>query len=261
MNNEYYNKPKKTNKVTLVIVLLLIIGVFIFLPKKDSSENTQEENSFLTEVVEKLNEGKMTTEELEDHIAKGDVKKTDIIRLVEEGKIKKDPFSKTIDILVDIKSKNYIDTVNSFISNLKTKINYTTDFSFYNSDTFYLVQVSDDRSKSCAPLERGGVSPYGKNWEYAYVGVTFDGNSYTFYFMAQDSSKVGLSLTSEDNIRLKGTSLIKTELVDFRNIYNHEGSIVYSNEKIPSELRSAIKEATSKDYERVSIINKPTCKE
>lgn len=262
MNNEYYNnKPKKTNKVTVIIIVLLIIGAFIILPKKDvSDENLKTQDQFLTEVVEKLNEGKMTTEELEVHIARGEVKKTDIIKLVEEGKIKKDPFSTTIDILVDIKSKKYIDVANAFISNLKTKINYSSDFNFYNTDTFYLVQVGDDRAKSCAPLERGGISPYGNNWEYAYVGVTFDGNNYTYYFMAQDSSKVGIELTTEANISLKGTQLIKTNTPDFKNIYNNEGSIVYNRENIPQELREAIKTA-AKDYNRVSIINKPTCKE
>lgn len=104
-----------------------------------------------------------------------------------------------------------VDTASSFIDGVRTKVNEAKDFAFFDTDVLYLVPVGDGEGswKSCVSLEKGGSSPFG-DWTETYVGVTYDGKSYNYYFYGIDDSKQGIEFATQKDLADKGSELVKS---------------------------------------------------
>ena len=105
-----------------------------------------------------------------------------------------------------------VDTASSFIDGVRTKVNEASDLKFFDTDTLYLVPVGeDDNTKwgSCISLEKGGSSPFG-SWVEAYVGVTYDGTGYNYYFYGRDDSNQGINFVSQKGLADDGSDLVES---------------------------------------------------
>ncbi len=83
-------------------------------------------------------------------------------------------------------------TARQYISSVRNKVN-SLDYSFLDPDVTYYVSIK------CVRLETGGDSPFG-DWDAAYVGVVYNGDSYNYYFMGKDKSNMGINLTKENDL-------------------------------------------------------------
>ena len=102
-----------------------------------------------------------------------------------------------------------VDTADGYIKAVMTKVNEAKDLKFFDTDTLYLVPVGHDDAKSCSPLEKGGASPFNDTWKYAYVGVTYNGNGYTYYFTAKDGSNQGINFVEQSVLAKEGGDRVK----------------------------------------------------
>lgn len=75
-------------------------------------------------------------------------------------------------------------------------------------NTLYLIPVGHEEEYSCVSLDKGGVSPYSDTWEYAYVGVTYSGTGFNYYFVAKDGSNQGINFVSQDELADKTGDLV-----------------------------------------------------
>ena len=97
-----------------------------------------------------------------------------------------------------------VDTADGYIKAVMTKVNEAKDLKFFDTNTLYLVPVGHEDGKSCSPLEKGGASPFHDEWRYAYVGVTYNGSGYTYYFMAKDGSNQGINFVEQSVLAKNG---------------------------------------------------------
>src|SRR5574344_2330059 len=72
------------------------------------------------------------------------------------------------------RKKTYLATAGRYVDAVINKVN-ALDYNFSDKDTMYYVPYN------CIKLEKGGKSPYGE-WTEAYVVVTFNGDSYSYYW-------------------------------------------------------------------------------
>ena len=115
---------------------------------------------------------------------------------------------------------------------------------FYNVNAIYFVPVGD--SKKCGYLESGYSSPFSNVWNYAYVGVTYDGSGYNYYFISEDGMNVGVQLTSsnelsEDSIYsdYSKTAITRDIFSKLKEIYNITENKTYGNE-LDDELKNVL---------------------
>ncbi len=186
----------------------------------------------------------------------------------------------------------YVSTAQSYVSAVRTKVNQGEEFKFYDPDVFYLVQVGHDKSRSLVSLEKGGASPFNDVWDYAYVGVTYNGDGYSYYFMARDASGQGIDLISADDLSKQGGSLVITNGENFNNltsgysmsgdydqyiyVYNVEYNVNTENNlkditptpivvspgfpSAPSDLVDAIFSVTGKTFDEIHVYAIDPCK-
>lgn len=115
----------------------------------------------------------------------------------------------------------YVDTAAAYVEAVRTKVNEGRDFQLYSTDTFYLIPVgnvlidldSTGKSKgaSCVSVESGGQSPFSDTWDYAYVGVTYDGKGYNYFFTAQDGAGQGIRLVTFKELSDNGVDRIYSD--------------------------------------------------
>ncbi len=79
----------------------------------------------------------------------------------------------------------YIDTARHIIKGAVNKVNSAELDMFDTGVTYYI-------PSSCIELETGGDSPYGGKFAPAYVIVTYDNNSYNYYWMSRDDNGIGI---------------------------------------------------------------------
>ena len=108
-----------------------------------------------------------------------------------------------------------VDTADGYIKAVMTKVNEAKDLKFFDTSTLYLVPVGHDTAKSCSPLEKGGASPFHDEWKYAYVGVTYNGSGYTYYFMAKDGSNQGINFIEQNELAKAGGDKVVSGMPDF----------------------------------------------
>ena len=130
------------------------------------------------------------------------------------------------------RKKAYIDTAKQYISTVMTKVNQADDLKFFDEDTLYLVKVGHE--KACVSLEKGGQSPFNDTWKYAYVGVTYNGSGYTYYYMSEDSSGQGIAFTEQSNLKDDDyDELVVTSTPNYSNkLYANAGPVLYRLGKV-----------------------------
>lgn len=159
----------------------------------------------------------------------------------------------------------YLDTAVSYITSVRNKVNQGDSFKFYDPYTYYLVKVGHDKTQSCVSLEKGGASPFNNDWEFAYVAVRYDGNSYTYGFMAKDGSGQTIRLLNEDKL-VKEEVKSSTDDDRFKPMYNSLGKDLYevvgntiydTSGEVPAGLVSAIEGVKEgwKTYNYYVIVN------
>ncbi len=80
---------------------------------------------------------------------------------------------------------SYIDTAKQYIKGATNLVNSGNLDVFDPSVTYYI-------PSTCIPLETGGESPYGGKFNPAYIIVTYDNNSYNYYWMSRDNNDIGI---------------------------------------------------------------------
>ena len=101
-----------------------------------------------------------------------------------------------------------VDSASGYIDGTRTMVNEAQRVQFFDVNTLYLVPVGHDETQSCVSLEKGGASPYSDTWDYAYVGVTYNGSGYNYYFIAKDGSNQGINFVSQRDLADGGTDLV-----------------------------------------------------
>ena len=86
---------------------------------------------------------------------------------------------------IDNSRKNsYIDTAKEYIKGATNFIN-SGEIDAFDPNVVYYIPVS------CISLETGGNSPYG-SFDDAYIAVTYDNDSFKYYWVGTDSSSMGI---------------------------------------------------------------------
>ena len=163
--------------------------------------------------------------------------------------------------ITSVKKQSYIRTANAFISSIRTEVNSSSKLRIFETNTMFLVPVGDNNK--CAYLEYGETSPFSKTWNYAYVGVKYDGMGYTYYFMSEDGSNIGIEFVSsnkmdEDNIfsTYSETNINKEISNKLVNLYN-----ISSNEEVTdNDIVNLIKQEDNSIKKVVAISAKAGCR-
>ena len=86
----------------------------------------------------------------------------------------------------------------SFINNAKSMVKGATvdvnsaKYNMFDTNTTYYIPAS------CISKETGGQSAFGGDWKTEYVVVTYNGDSFDYYYTALDTNKVGIKLIYND---------------------------------------------------------------
>ena len=156
------------------------------------------------------------------------------------------------------KKNGYADLGQKFIYPVRNKVNEGRYYKFYSTETLYLIPVGNDTNSSCVKLETSANSPFSDKWAFAYVGVTYDGEGYNYYFVAEDSKGYGIPISSSnDLINYGGTLVYEEALTDhtsnvLREVYNIHNKNVIDNASVDS-LLTAVKKT------KVVIVTAPNC--
>lgn len=115
----------------------------------------------------------------------------------------------------DSRKSAYVDTAREIISGARNFVNEGRVPMYDTSATYYL-------PSSCVTTENGGESPYGK-FTQAYIGVTYDGKGYNYYWISVDEAGQGVkSITPVDKLDI---DLIESDIKssDIEEIVNTMG--------------------------------------
>ena len=102
----------------------------------------------------------------------------------------------------------YADTAVQYADAVMKEVNGGKTLRLYSTSTLYLIPVGHDKDSSCVTLESGGQSPFDDTWRYAYVGVTYDGKGYNYYFIGEDGAGQGISFIDKKTLTDDGTDYI-----------------------------------------------------
>ena len=86
----------------------------------------------------------------------------------------------------------YISDANAYIQSAQVLVN-SGKLEIYNTDTVYYIPGE------CLKTESAVKSPYGE-WKERYVGVTYNGEGFNYYWMSVDSSNMGINLTAQNDL-------------------------------------------------------------
>ncbi len=117
----------------------------------------------------------------------------------------------------DTRKKAYIDTAKQYVKGATNLVN-NGSLDTFDTDTTYYIPIS------CIKLETGGESPYGK-FNPAYVVVTYDNDSFDYYWTSTDETLMGIdtiTLSKDlhiDNIKsgIKRASISTDRTIDGRS--------------------------------------------
>ncbi len=91
----------------------------------------------------------------------------------------------------DSRKETYIDTARQYVKGAVNLVNDGNMDMFDTNTTYYI-------PTSCIKLESGGQSPYGGDFNPAYVIVTYDNESYNYYWMSTDNQGMGIKVPTLD---------------------------------------------------------------
>ena len=135
------------------------------------------------------------------------------------------------------RKETYIDTANNIIKGAINLVN-SGSLDIYDTDTTYYIP------NTCISLETGGDSPFGK-FDPAYVIVTYDNNSYYYYWRSRDTQGMGIKeITLNTNLKSDLiVSGIKKEEIDTNSSVGGRSKIY------------VLKEEDCKSFESSDLIN------
>ena len=105
----------------------------------------------------------------------------------------------------DSRKSAYVDSAVHYSDAVMKEAIAGKDLKMYETDALYLIAVGHKKDESCVTLESGGKSPYSDDWNYAYVGVTYSENGYSYYFISEDGSGQGLPMLTNKDLVDEGT--------------------------------------------------------
>ena len=105
----------------------------------------------------------------------------------------------------------YVDTAVAYVDAVRNKVNEAAKIKFYSTETLYLIPVGHETANSCISVETGGQSPFSDSWHYAYVGVTYDGQGYNYFFIGEDGAAQGLPFLDQTTLAKEGTDKIYSQ--------------------------------------------------
>lgn len=114
----------------------------------------------------------------------------------------------------------YVDTAKQYLRGATNLVNSGKLDVFDPGMTYYI-------PSTCIELETGGESPYGGEFSPAYILVTYDNDSFSYYWMSRDNQSMGVkNPTLSDNLTNKSVEAgvssedIKTDIgIDGRDQY------------------------------------------
>ena len=160
---------KKNKKIVLVIILLLIVtGCKLRLNEKEKSSD-------------------ISNSENQDNTI-----------------INNNPSSDTSN---NTRNFGFIELAKSFVDAVKFKVNEGRDFHIYDTSTLFFIPVGNINN-SCVTLEKDTKSPFSDTWNYAFVGVSYNGYEYNYYFIGEDGSNIGIELIDYNDLMTYGSSRI-----------------------------------------------------
>ena len=112
------------------------------------------------------------------------------------------------------RKESYINTAKQFIKGATNLVNQG-DQDFFDPDTTYYIPTK------CIPVETGGSSPYGE-FENAYVLVTYDNDSFQYYWISRDTSGQGISKVTSSydlNAKLIEAGITKDIMIIGKHLY------------------------------------------
>ena len=91
------------------------------------------------------------------------------------------------------RKNGYVDSAKNIIDGAVALVN-SGEFDIFDKDTTYYIPGD------CVPLESGkDSSPYSE-WDERYIVVTYDGDSYDYYWTSYDKSNMGINLGTADSL-------------------------------------------------------------
>ena len=99
----------------------------------------------------------------------------------------------------------WVDTGAAYIKSTVNKVNEGEKLQFFEKEVLYLVPAGHDAAYSCVPVESGGQSPFSSTWNYAYVGVIYNGDGYDYYYIAEDGAGQGIEFRTQKKLSDDGT--------------------------------------------------------
>lgn len=105
----------------------------------------------------------------------------------------------------------YADTAVQYADAVIKEVNGGKAFRLYSTNTLYMIPVGHEKDKSCVTLESGGQSPFSDVWHYAYVGVTYDGKGYNYYFIGEDGAGQGVNFIDKKTLTDDGADYIYSQ--------------------------------------------------
>lgn len=118
--------------------------------------------------------------------------------------------------ITDSRKNAYVDTAKQYVKGATNLVN-DGKMDMFDPDTTYYIPTS------CIKLESGGDSPYGGKFDPAYVAVTYDNESYNYYWISVDEAGQGIDqITPLEKLDI---DLIKSGIksIDIRNTVETTG--------------------------------------
>ena len=125
--------------------------------------------------------------------------------------------------ITNSRKNSYIDTASSYISAVVVKVN-EGQLPMFDTHRAYLIPVGNDDKVSCVSLESGGASPFNKFYNYAYVLVQYTGDSYNYWFLAEDGSLQGFEATETKKLEKATKDLVKSGMKSIDTLKGKYGS-------------------------------------
>lgn len=154
--------------------------------------------------------------------------------------------NKVVEKIQDSRKLSFANTTVEFVKAVMVKVNEGKQFKFYDKSTLYMVPVGNDSSNSCVKIESGGKSPFSNSWNYAYVGVIYNGTGYKYAFIGFDNSYYGFLFMALEDIEKNGVEKLHMNDmanyidVDLRGYYNSSTNEKHALTKEEIELYSEV---------------------
>ena len=162
------------------------------------------------------------------------------------------PVDSVNDYILNSRKSAYIDTLLGYIDGVMRDVNTAKTLKFYDTDVLYLVPVGFDKNYSCKILESGGKSPFSDEWNFLYVGVTYDGKGYNYYAVGEDKSVYGIEFLNRKTIVDYGVNYLYTKSKE------DDAGYKILKERYSKASSNKVYELDSSDFKELSNILKTT---